>query len=171
MSIVLIGYRGSGKSTIGRRLAEKLWLPFVDADEKIGAAAGKSIARIFAEDGEARFRDIECAVVADLLNLSEHVIALGGGAVMRPETREKMLASSHKRIYLRCEPEVLAARLAADPNTVENRPNLTALGGGLEEIRKVLAEREPIYRQVSSAELDVTNLTPDEAVVYIVRLT
>jgi len=170
VSIALIGYRGSGKTTVGRRLADKLWQPFVDTDEMIVAKAGKTIADIFEQHGETRFRDLESEVIREVSALNEHVIALGGGALNRPENLAAIKSAGHKLIYLKCEPKELFNRIKSDPQTAATRPNLTTLGGGVEEISKVLAEREPIYRQAMHAELDVTNLTPDEAVVYIVRL-
>jgi shikimate kinase len=170
MSIVLIGYRGSGKSTIGRKLADRLWQSFVDVDAMIEKKAGKTIREIFAENGEPFFRDLETEVIREVSLLQESVIALGGGSLMREQNRELLKQAGHKLIYLRCDPAELHRRIHADPNTAATRPSLTALGGNLEEIKNVLTEREPIYRQVMHAELDVTNLTPDEAVVYIVKL-
>ncbi len=170
MSIALIGYRGSGKTTTGRRLADRLWHPFVDSDDLIVRKAGKTIHEIFAERGEAGFRDLEAAVVAEVCKLPEHVVALGGGAVVREENRRAIKDAGMKVIYLHCDPEELANRIASDPDSAVTRPSLTALGGGVDEIRAVLAEREPIYRAVMTAELDVTHLSPQDAVVYISRL-
>ncbi len=170
MSIVLIGYRGSGKTTIGRRLADKLWQKFFDTDEAIVAKAGKSIAEIFEQDGEAAFREIEAEVIKEASALVDHVIAIGGGALGRAENPNALKGAGHKLIYLKCEAKTLHARICADPRTAATRPNLTSLGGGVAEISKLLTEREPIYREAMHAELEVTNLTPDEAVVHIVRL-
>ncbi|MGB7158450.1 MAG: shikimate kinase [Tepidisphaeraceae bacterium] len=171
MSIVLIGYRGSGKSTIGKRLADRLWQPFVDTDDLVVRKAGnRTIKEIFEQDGEDRFRELEADAVREVSLLQEHVIALGGGALIREENRKHLKDAGHKVIYLKCEPQVLFQHIQADPDTARTRPALTPLGGGPEEIRKLMAEREPIYRQAMTAELDVTNLTPEEAVVYIVRL-
>ena len=170
MSVALIGYRGSGKSSVGKRLADRLWQPFVDTDELVVAKAGKSIRDIFAQQGEAGFRDLESEVVAEVCKTPEQVIALGGGAVLREENCAAIKAAGLKVIYLKCEPEELARRIAADPTSDTSRPALTDLGGGIEEIRKVLAEREAIYRSVMTGELDVTHLTPQDAVVYITRL-
>jgi shikimate kinase len=153
MSIVLLGYRGCGKSTIGKRLADKLWQDF------------------FEQQGEAHFRDLEASAVAQALARDNVVVALGGGAVMRPESQQALRSSGHKRIYLRCEPEILLARIQGDPASASARPNLTRLGGGIEEIHAVLSEREPVYRSLMTAELDVTRLSPDEAAVWIVRLS
>src|SRR4051812_10975902 len=136
MSVLLVGYRGSGKSTVGRRLADKLWLPFLDTDDLVVKRAAKSIKDIFAQDGEPAFRDIEAAVVAEVCALNDHVIALGGGAVLREDNRAKIKGGGHKVIYMRCEPAVLYERIAADPTTGASRPNLTA-AGGLDEVTQL----------------------------------
>jgi|SRR5688500_626362 len=170
MSIFLIGYRGSGKSTVGRKLADRLWQPFVDTDDLVVKKAGKTIGQIFEQDGEQRFRDLETEAVREVCQLQEHVISLGGGSLMRPENREAIKASGGKLVYLKCDAAELAKRIAADPQTGETRPALTGYGGGVEEIEQLLAQREPIYREMKHAELDVTYLTPEDVVVYVVRL-
>ena len=170
MSIVLVGYRGSGKTTVGRRLAERLWQPFVDVDDLIVARAGKTIREIFAESGEAGFRDLEALALADALGRADHVIALGGGALVREENRVLLKSGNHKVVYLRCQPDELHRRTQADPATAASRPGLTPLAGTIDEIRQLLATREAVYRLLCTAELDVTGLSPDEAVVRIVRL-
>ena len=171
MSIVLIGYRGSGKTTVGRKLADRLWQPFVDTDELVvRKAGGKTIREIFEKEGEPRFRALEAEAVRDVCRLQEHVISLGGGALVRPENRDALKASGHKVVYLRCEPDELLKRINADPQTVATRPSLSPLAGTIDEVQKLLAEREPLYRAAMTAELDVTHLSPEDAVVYIVRL-
>lgn len=170
MSVFLIGYRGSGKSTIGRKLADRLWQTFLDSDELIVKQAGKTIREIFESEGETGFRDRETLIVRELAMLAEHVVALGGGAVLREENRKAIAEAGHKVIYLRCDPEELHRRIQADPETAANRPALSALGGGIEEIKQKLAEREPIYRSAMTAELDVTNLNPQDATTYIARM-
>lgn len=170
MSIVLIGARGSGKTSIGCRLADRLWQTFIDVDDLIVRKAGKSIREIFAEDGEPHFRDLETEVVRDTSLLADHVIGLGGGTLMREENRRTLKEAGHKLIYLRCDPEELLRRTLADPRSVETRPALTALGGGIEEVRHLLEQREPVYRSVMDAELDVTALSADEAVTHIARM-
>jgi shikimate kinase len=169
MSVVLIGYRGSGKTTVGKRLADRLWQPFVDTDDLVVRKAGKSILEIFEQQGEAAFRDLESTVVRDALMLQEHVISLGGGALLREENRTALKASAHKVVYLKCDPEELYKRITADPESAAARPDLTATGG-LDEVKNLLAAREPTYRAAMTAELDVTHLSPQDAVVYIVRL-
>jgi shikimate kinase len=170
MSVILIGYRGSGKTTLGRKLADSLWQKFVDADDLIIAAAGKSIRDIFEQHGEDHFRALETDAVRKVIGLTDHIISMGGGVILREENRTLIRNSGLKRIYLRCEPAVLLQRIQADPQTAANRPNLTGLGGGIEEIRSLLALREPMYREVMTAELDVTNLSPDEAIKYMTRM-
>ncbi|MDB5298476.1 MAG: shikimate kinase [Phycisphaerales bacterium] len=170
MGIGLIGYRGCGKTTVGRKLADRLWQEYVDTDEMIVRRAGKSIKEIFATDGEPVFRDIESAVIEEASGRGDVVISFGGGALDREANRAALAKGGHKLIYLKCEPTELLRRIQADPQSAHARPNLTALGGGVEEIESVLARREPVWRSVMTAELDVTHLTPEEAVVYIVRL-
>src|SRR6185503_7732340 len=142
MSIVLIGYRGSGKTSIGKRLADRLWQKCIDTDEMVVAKAGKSIADIFQQDGEAKFRALETESVKEAAAINEVVIALGGGAPLREENRRAIKDAGHRVVYLKCEPEELLKRINSDPMTGELRPHLTALGGGIDEINKVLAERE-----------------------------
>ena len=147
-----------------------MWQKCVDTDALIVQRAGKSIAEIFANEGEGKFRELEHEVVREVAAMNDVVIALGGGAPLSEENRRLIKEAGHRVIYLKCEPEELLKRIQADPDTPRSRPNLTEFGGGIEEISKVLAEREPIYRQMADAELEVTYLSPDEAMVYIVRL-
>jgi shikimate kinase len=170
MSIILIGYRGSGKTTVGKKLAERLGKKFADADDLIIHAAGKSIRKIFAQHGEAHFRDLETQTIRELADRKDHVIALGGGALGRLENRQAFSGKHHQIIYLRCDAAELLNRINADAGTSDNRPPLTDLGGGLEEIQKLLRQREPIYRGIMTAELDVTRLSPDQAALEIERL-
>src|SRR5687768_8593639 len=100
MSTVLIGYRGSGKTTIGQKLADRLWQELVDTDALIVQRAGQSIRAIFESRGEAAFRTLETDVVRETLKLNDVIISLGGGAVLREENRAAIQASGHKVIYL-----------------------------------------------------------------------
>jgi shikimate kinase len=172
MSVILIGYRGCGKTTVGKRLADRMWTKFVDTDELVAqAAGGKSVREIFEEQGERYFRDLEVAAVRHAVQSKEdRVISLGGGAILREETRQMLIASQHKRLYLRCEPAELLRRIDADPQSAANRPALTEHGGGLEEIEALMKVREPLYRQVATAELDVTHLDIDETMKYMARM-
>jgi shikimate kinase len=167
MGVVLIGYRGSGKTTVGKLLASRLGREFFDCDQLIVERAGKSIREIFAEGGEPAFRDLESAAIAELTGKTDAVIAVGGGAILREQNRRML--SPHKIVYLRCAPAELLRRIQADPATGENRPNLTQLGGGLEEIQTLLAAREPIYQSAMHFDVDVTTLTAVEAAETIAQ--
>ena len=167
MNLVLIGYRGSGKTTVGRLLAERLGYGFVDLDEQIVARAGQTIKAIFEQHGEPHFRDLETATLAEAATLQDHVLSLGGGAVLREENRRHLASSRHRVIYLRADPVELLRRIRADVATAANRPNLTPLAGGLEEITQLLAVREPIYRSMAHHEVDVTARPPAEVVDFL----
>ena len=170
MSVFLIGYRGCGKTTVGKRLADRLWHKFVDSDDLIVKQAGMSIKDIFEQEGEEFFRDREAGVLLDLVPLDDHVIAMGGGVIVREDNRNVLKQSGHSIIYMKCDPKELYRRIKADPNTPAMRPGLTELGGSLEEITKLMTVREPIYRSIMTAELDVTHLNPQDACTYIARL-
>ena len=158
--IALIGYRGTGKTTVARLLAARLGYDWVDADVEVEVRADKSIASIFEESGEAAFRDLEAEVIADLCQRQQTVLALGGGAILRDENR-RQIAQCQEVAWLRVSAEVIAERLASDPTTVDRRPNLTNQGG-LHEIEQLLAEREPIYRACATLEVDTECRTPAE---------
>lgn len=168
MGVVLIGYRGSGKTTVGRLLAERLGHPFIDADDLVVARAGKSIREIFEHDGEPVFRDHESAVLNEILSRGDHVLSVGGGAIEREANRRLFAAGRHRVIYLRCDSDELLRRISADTQTAAMRPALTRFAGGIEEIRSVLARRDPVYRSVMTDEIDVTHLSPSQAVDRII---
>jgi shikimate kinase len=141
-SIVLIGMMGVGKSSIGRRLAGRLGISFVDADAEIEKAAGMSIADIFAHRGEADFRSGEARVIARLLEGGPQVLAAGGGAFMNAATREAIRAKGVS-VWLKADLDVLLRRISKRRN---ERP-LLQTGDPEETLRALLIEREPIYAQ------------------------
>jgi shikimate kinase len=137
--IVLVGMMGAGKTSIGRRLANLLHLPFLDADSEIEKAANLSIAEIFAKHGEADFREGEKRVVARLLASGPAVLATGGGAYMSEETRERCRLDG-VTIWLKADVPVLLERVRKKGNRpLLDRPDPEAV------MRQLLAEREPIY--------------------------
>ena len=139
-SIVLVGMMGAGKSTIGRRLAARLRLPFTDADNEIEAAAGMSIPDIFETHGEPHFRDGEARVIARLLDGGPGVLATGGGAFMREETRDRIRAKAIS-IWLKADADVIMRRVKRRAD----RPLLqTADPAGT--VSRLLEQREPVYR-------------------------
>lgn len=138
-SVVLVGLMGVGKSCIGRRLATRLGVPFVDADNEIEAAAGCSINDIFTLHGEVAFRDGERRVIARLLNGPPCVLATGGGAFMDEATRRK-IAERGVSVWLRAEIDILVARVRRRAN----RP-LLKNGDPREVLEALMAERNPVY--------------------------
>lgn len=170
MNVILIGYRGSGKTSLGRKLANQLWKDFVDVDQRVREHFdGATIAEIWQARGEAAFREAETAVTRELCQGDDQVIALGGGTLMQPQARQAVADAQAIRIYLCCDPAELYRRIHSDPATAGARPALTDQGGGLEEIERVLAEREPVYRAVADAEFDVTHTNIDEAARHIIQ--
>jgi shikimate kinase len=159
MGIVLIGYRGSGKTTVGCLLAQLLGWPVVDLDERIVSRAGMTSKRIFELHGEADFRQRETAALIEVLPVVDHVISLGGGAVLASENRSAIKTSGHRVFYLSADPEELHRRITSDPATAANRPNLTGLAGSVEEITMLLDRRDPLYREVMTAEVQVADKT------------
>ena len=140
-TIALVGLMGVGKSSVGRRLASALGLPFRDADTEVEAAAGRSIPEIFAALGEPAFRDGERRVISRLLEGPPHVLATGGGAFMSPETRE-LIKSRAVSVWLKADLSVLAQRLGRK----DSRPLL--IGKDPMEVLRAQAEaRYPVYAQ------------------------
>lgn len=169
-NIILIGYRGSGKTSIGRKLASQLWKTFVDVDDAACARfENNSIADIWQKHGEPEWRRVEVEVTRELCVKTDHVIGLGGGTLMQPGAREAVeKAPQTVRIYLKCAPEVLHQRISGDQKSAATRPNLTNLGGGLEEIKAVLAVRGPVYEAVADKVFDVTHVSVEDAVRYVI---
>jgi shikimate kinase len=137
--IVLVGMMGAGKSSVGRRLAARLGLTFVDADTEIEAAAGMSIADIFAAHGEGYFRSGEARVIARLLEGGPQVMATGGGAIMNPDTRA-LIGTKGVSIWLDADYEVLLRRVKRRTD----RPMLKTVDPA-ETLRRLLDERKPVY--------------------------
>ena len=138
-SIVLVGLMGAGKSSVGRRLAEKLGLPFVDADHEIEAAAGKSIAEIFADHGEPYFREGERRVIARLLGSGAQVLATGGGAFVNEETRERIRQGSVS-VWLKADLPLLMKRVLKR----SDRPLLKSEDPEA-VMRRLMEQRYPVY--------------------------
>jgi shikimate kinase len=159
MSIVLIGYRATGKTTLARHLAQRLGWEWIDADVEIELRAGKSIARIFAEQGEPAFRDLEAQVIIELCDRPQLILAAGGGAPMREESR-RIMRNSGPVVWLTAPPETILARMNADATTADRRPSLTNRPP-LEEIQQLLSRREPIYRETAHLIVETDGKSPE----------
>lgn len=141
--IALVGLPGSGKSTVGRQLARRLAVPFVDSDHVIEERLGCSIREYFDREGEARFRDVEEEVIDDLSREHRGVLATGGGAVLRPANRQH-LRERGQVVYLRSTPEEVFRRLRHDVS----RP-LLQVEDPLTRLRDLFAARDPLYRDAA----------------------
>jgi len=160
-NVFLVGFRGTGKTTIGRLLAEHRGCSWVDADDVIERHAGMTIRQVFEAEGEAGFRRRESAVLEQLCARREHIIATGGGVVLHEANRERLKAAG-RVIWLTADVETIRRRLEDDRTTSERRPVLTV--GGRTEIEELLRVREPLYRAVADFIVDTSGRTPEEVV-------
>lgn len=159
--LILIGYRGTGKTTIGRLLGRRLNLPAFDSDPEIERKAGKNIAAIFAEDGESEFRELEARTIAEILDREEALIlSTGGGAILRPETR-KLLRDAGRVVWLTASAETILDRIRGDAASATTRPSLTGLPP-LEEIVKLLETRNPLYDETAHHRIETDLFVPEE---------
>lgn len=152
--LYLTGYRGSGKSSVGRAVARRLQRPWIDLDDEIESQSGRSIQDIFASDGEEGFRDLEQAVLEAVSKRAPAVISLGGGAVLREANRMR-IRSSGVSVWLQVDADTVLQRLHRDASTSRRRPPLTGLPPR-QEIQTLLAKREPLYAEVASYQIDTT---------------
>ncbi len=163
--LVLVGYRGTGKTTVARELAQRWGWRAIDADERLEARAGRSIREIFATAGEAAFRDLEADLLADLLAETGCIVATGGGVVLR-EANRRRLSQAGPVVWLTADVDTILTRIAADATTNQRRPELTALGQA-QEVATLLAQREPLYREVAGFVVSTVDRTPTEIAMAI----
>lgn len=164
MRIVLAGFMGTGKTVVGRRLAARRGLEFIDLDAWIEERAGKPVSEIFAERGEAAFRSLERSAVQAACERENVVIAAGGGAVVDEENRNT-LARAGRLFCLVARPEVVALRVG---RRAADRPMLAGSGDLIDRIRELQAERAPAYSGISD-QVDTSDLAVDEVVDSIDR--
>jgi shikimate kinase len=157
--VFLVGYRGTGKTTVARLLAHHLGWQWLDADDVLERRAGLSIRQVFEAEGEAGFRRRESAILEELCGLRQHVIATGGGVVQSAANRERLKAAG-RVVWLTADVQTIRRRLENDRTTAERRPALTV--GGLAEIKELLRAREPLYRAVANLTVDTSGRTPEE---------
>jgi shikimate kinase len=154
--IVLVGFMGAGKTTVGRVLAAKLGLPFLDSDHVVEDRAGKPIRQIFTGDGEPAFRELEHEVIADLLKGEDLVLALGGGAAGCVATRD--LLATVPVVYLRVSYAEAMNRVAGD----HGRPMLTR-----PDVGQLYLDRDPLYAEAATLTIDTDARSPEEIVLDI----
>jgi shikimate kinase len=162
--VFLVGYRGTGKSTVARLLANHLGWPWVDADDLLEQRAGMTIRQVFETEGEAGFRRREAQVLEELCRLPPTVVATGGGVVLSGANRARLKAAG-RVVWLKANPQTIRRRLENDRTTAERRPVLTV--GGLAEIKELLRAREPLYRAVADLIIETTGRPPEEVAALI----
>jgi shikimate kinase len=158
--VILAGFMATGKTEVGRRLARLMGRTFVDTDGLVEATAGRSIAEIFAADGEERFRELEREAVARIVTMPDAVVAVGGGTLVDPQSRRRLLAAGPV-VCLRATPEAILDRVG----DAASRPLLAALSKEerLATIRALIEAREAAYR-AATHDLDTTDLSIEEVV-------
>ena len=148
----LVGMPGSGKSTVGRQLANRLHVPFVDLDQRLEKTLGCTIRQFFENEGEERFRDIESRVLSEVVaEPGGMVLSTGGGAVLRPANRELLRQFGHV-MYLRASPEDIFRRIRHD----RTRP-LLQVDNPLQRIEELYVQRDPLYREIADITMDSGN--------------
>lgn len=166
--VILIGYRGCGKTSVGRRVAELLGWEFIDTDEALERETGHSIREIFETRGEVAFRKLEAELLARALAGRRRVISAGGGAVLSRRNR-KALRAGGLCIWLTAPPEELHRRIVGDARSAGQRPRLTA-GPALEEIETVLQARLPIYEATADHVVSTLGRSIDEIAAEVLAL-
>ncbi len=159
--LFLVGLRGSGKSTVGKLLADRLGYDFFDTDVVLEQRLGQTIQEIFAQRGERYFRDWEQTILEELALPQKRVIATGGGIVLR-EANRAVLKQGFV-VWLDAPAEILWQRLQQDTGNQARRPNLTPLGGRA-ELQHLAEVRQPLYQQVANLCIPVGCVSPEEAV-------
>lgn len=164
-NIALIGFRATGKTTVGRILARELGLLFIDMDQHLSASAGREISCWVRLEGWASFRRAESELLRVLGTRTGLVVATGGGIILDPENRRALKEKFHT-IWLNASPGTIQARMSADPHTGAMRPPLSDLPPD-EEIEKTLSERNPLYSATALIEIDAEGKSPEEIARHI----
>jgi shikimate kinase len=165
--IFLIGYRAVGKTTIGKKLADRLACSFVDTDQLICRKKGLSIRSIVEREGWDAFRRAEEQVLTEVSRSRGCVVATGGGAILHREQWRELRRDSLV-VWLTASPDILIDRLARDSGTVDNRPTLQGKNV-CSEVRVILAEREPLYRETAHLAIDSGSSAPEEIIEIILQ--
>ena len=168
MNIVLIGYRCSGKTVVGKTVAKRLNRVFIDADDYLEYKAGRSIERIVEEEGWGYFRELEKKVIDELSGQDNLVMATGGGVVIDDENISH-LKENGLIFWLQAEADILKARMDNDQRVGKKRPSLTGQDP-VEEIRNVLDQRAPFYEKAADRAIDTDNLSLEQTVDRIIEM-
>jgi shikimate kinase len=168
MNIILIGYRGSGKSTVGSKLAARLKMRFVDTDDLIEERQGVPINDIVKSHGWVHFRKLEKSIIEEISKGNNLIIAPGGGAVLGADN-VKSLRRNGLIIWLKADRQTLLKRMNQDPGTNARRPTLTGKGT-LEELEEVISTREPFYERASEIQIDASKMDVDAVVESILTV-
>ena len=167
MIISLVGFRGSGKSSVGPLLAERLQMEFVDTDQQIEKNTKQSIPDIFAHQGEEYFRKVEAETLQMIYRKENQVVATGGGAVLNPQT-QSLIRARGPVIWLQADAETTLKRIQKDQSAGSVRPALTDLDFQ-QEIITLLKHRKPVYQKVSHIQIDTVDKTPEKIVTLILQ--
>ena len=167
-TITLIGYRGTGKSTVARELGLRLGCPWWDADVELERVLGTSIGELLRDRGEPAFRDEEAKILDRLLDEADGVLATGGGVVLRSDNRGQLQSRGGYVVWLTAPADSIRRRLAADPTTASRRPGLTG-SDPLAEVDAALVGRAPLYRACARLEVDSSSASPAEIADLILR--
>ena len=151
MRVIFVGYRASGKSTVGQLVADQLGWPLLDVDRGIEQLSGMTIKALYEGQGNARYREIEEQAVVQMCAQDSTVISFGAGTIMQP-ANERIAKTDSLVVYLELPATELWRRMQADPHSKITRPNLST--GGLEEVVEMLRKRSPIYQRSADLKLD-----------------
>jgi len=166
MNIVLIGFRGTGKSTVGKHLANRLERDFIDSDKYVEDSTGKTIKHIFEEVGEEGFRKIEADVIAKLSGMDNKIVAVGGGAILKKDNVSN-LKDNGFLVLLEATPEIIHNRITQDEKTTQQRPSLTDKKP-LDEIKHLLEQRERPYKNAADYTINTSYVTCEDIVNEII---
>lgn len=167
MNIILIGFRGTGKSSVGKAIASHMKRRFIDADDYLEQTVGKRIKEIFAEGGEKLFRQIESEIIEELAHLDDVVIAAGGGAALKEENVINMKRNGFV-VLLEADTETIYKRLTEDTEGQAQRPCLTDKNH-YDEIKYLLEYRKPFYENASDYRIDTTKLSVNQLAEKVIK--
>ncbi len=166
--LYLTGFRGTGKTSVGARLAAAWAVRPIDLDDEIERVVGKSIRKIFSVEGETYFRDQETAALHRVSREKPAIISLGGGAILREENRG-VIAATGRCVWLDATAETICTRVLSDSTTAERRPALTKLSQA-DEIETLMSERRPLYESSADHRIDTTGKSIDEVAKEILTI-